>query len=34
VLNTSGGYRIPGDPNLTPTTAGEESAKQIDSILN
>ena len=34
VLNTSGGYRIPGDPNLTPTTAVEESAKQIDSILN
>lgn len=34
VLNTSGGYRIPGDPNLTPTTAVEESAKQLDSILN
>ena len=32
VLNTSGGYTIPGDPNLTPTTAVEESAKQIDFI--
>ena len=32
VLNTSGGYTIPGDPNLTPTTAVEESAKQIASI--
>ena len=34
VLNTSGGYTIPGDPNLTPTTAVEESAKQIASILD
>ena len=34
VLNTSGGYTIPGDPNLTPTTAVEESAKQMEAISN
>ena len=34
VLNTSSGYTIPGDPNLTPTTAVEESAKQMESISN